>query len=105
MGRTTANVDNIIINVLIAWIGHFFQQGGSRHHKARLAIAALRDDLFYPGLLYRVQIIAGGKPFYSGNVFAFRKLCSERAGSHRFSVDVDGAGAASRFPAAKLGPL
>jgi hypothetical protein len=82
------------------WIFH--QERGRLHDLTGLAIAALRNIQFAPGLLNRM--VAGRVKAFDRGDFAADHIGNRRdAGAHGVLVDHNGAGAAERLAAAKFG--
>ena len=103
VSAAAADVARHNLSYLVAgrfWI--FRQERGRLHDLTGLAIAALRNIQFAPGLLNRV--IAGRmKAFDRGDVAAGHIGNRCNAGAHGALVDHNGAGAAERLAAAKFG--
>src|SRR6185312_13534254 len=79
------------------------EERGRRHHLARLAVAALRHVEPLPRRLHRLRL-ARGKALDRRDVAALLQRRQRRlARAHRLALDVDGARAAQREPAAVLG--
>jgi hypothetical protein len=91
-----------IVNVGVGGIGLFGEERGCGHDLAALAIAALRNVNFNPGLLDRVVPIFG-EAFDGSDFSAGDGRDGSNAGSGCFPVDVDSTGAAERHAAAKFG--
>ena len=105
ISTTPANIDDVVIDVLVRRLRDFFQHSGGGHHEAWLAVTALRNDLFLPGLLDGVKVVGCTEPFDGGNLFAFYELYWVGTGAYGFTVDVEGAGATGSFAAAELSPF
>src|SRR3954468_22689379 len=73
-----------------------------RHDLTALAIAALRNADFHPGLLNRMRAVVR-QPLDGRDPLADRRRCRQLTGFHRLPVDMDRAGAAARDPATIFG--
>ena len=89
------------IDVRIVRRGIDFQQCDSRHDLTRVAISALRDIIFDPGLFYRMSF---GDAFYGGDLLSLSVFHRHLARALRFSVYMDSACAALGDSASELGP-
>jgi hypothetical protein len=66
VGTATANVGYFPIDIAIAGPGKLLQKIHCGHDLARLAVSALGNVFFYPGLLYRVQFFCGRSQAFDG---------------------------------------
>src|SRR6202162_1223082 len=104
IGPTAANISgHSFCNVLIGRRSVFRQETRRAHDLPRLAVAALWNVNFNPSLLQRMRKV-GRNSFNGRNFLPFRARNGSYARAHRLPVDVDGASAAERHPAAKLRP-
>lgn len=97
-----ADVDDVVVDILIGGIGDFRQKGCRCHHEARLTVAELRYDFLHPGLLHRVKLIAVGQPFDGRDIFALSVLHRLGTGPDCLAIHVEGTGAAGRLAASKF---
>src|SRR3954453_8830125 len=104
IGAAAADIGDRAVNIGIARIRIFLQQGGDRHDHAALAIAALRHVVVDPGLLHLVQSAVAGQPLDRRDLLGADRAYRHRAGARRGAVDMHGAGAALRDAAAVFGP-
>ena len=102
VSAAAADVGHGCVNVLVAGLGLFLEQGHSRQHLAALAVTALRHLVLYPGLLHRVQLAFVGQAFDGDDLLAGRRRHRVRAGAHRLAVEQDRAGAALGHAAAEF---
>ena len=87
------------IDVFVGRFAIDAQQGSRRHDLAGLAVAALRNLMFDPRRLHGVHRLRRPQPLDRGDVAAdIADL--QRAGPHRLAIDMHGAGATHRDPAA-----
>lgn len=92
-----------LIDLHVGWTRGASQQSECGHDLARLAIPALRDGLFQPSLLKRMQLPVGRRQtFYCRNFTAYGRANGELATAYRLSVDQHCAGAADPLAAAEL---
>src|SRR5256885_7892148 len=82
-----------VVDVGVAGVGLLGKQGHRGHDLPGLAIAALRNILFDPGLLHRMAAV-GGKPFDGGDLLTGNRGNGRLAGARGLSVDVHGTRAA-----------
>src|SRR5882762_448426 len=78
------------------------QVGRRGHDPAVDAVAALRHLLLYVGGLQRVRLLRRAQAFQRRYLLALHRRERHHAGAHRFSVQVHGARAALREPAAEV---
>src|ERR1700738_4710569 len=90
------------VDIGIGWIGIGLEIGNRRHDLAGLAIAALRHLFGEPGLLHRMPAVRR-EPLDGGDLGTVDGADRRDAGADRLAVDMHGAGAALRDPAAELG--
>ena len=90
-----------IVDVGIGGVGLFRKQGDGGHDLSGLAVAALRDVFFHPGLLNGMAAI-GGETFDGGDFFTRDAGDRGDAGTRGFAIDVHGTGSAERHAAAKF---
>ena len=89
------------VDVFRCRVGRALEKGDRGQDLARLAVTALRDVLFQPGLLDRMQ--AGGAEPFDGRDTAARNACDrQQAGALRLALDEHGAGAAETAAAAEF---
>src|SRR5580693_10591089 len=82
-----------VVNVGVGGLGFFGEQGYGGHDLPGLAVAALGNVFFHPGLLDGMAAI-GGEAFDGGDFFARDAGDRGDAGTRGFAVDVHGAGSA-----------
>ena len=78
------------------------EQRNGLHDLAGLAVAALRNLMRDPGLHDRVSVLVL-QPFHGDDRLAGDLADTRLTGTHRLSIDMDGARPALRHPAAVLG--
>src|SRR5687768_1477996 len=81
-------------DISIGWPLVLKQERLTRQDHARRAIAALKSVFLDEGLLQRVKLTAGDKPFDGGDGSVGDQCCENRAGMRRLSIDSDGTGSA-----------
>lgn len=91
-----------LVDILVGRRGFIGKQGHGRHDLSRLAIAALGHLQLDPCLLHRV-IAVSGQVFDGGDLPVAESAYRKHTGTHGFSVDMNGAGAALGDPATELG--
>src|SRR5579859_1659528 len=102
IGAATADVAaHEIVDIGIAGIGLFFEQGHRGHDLSGLAIAALRNVFGDPSLLDAMQAV-GGQALDGGDFLSGDGGDGGLAGARGFAIDVHGAGAAQAGAAAKF---
>src|SRR4051794_19625649 len=104
IGATAADIRDRAVDIGVARVRVFLQQGGDGHDHAALAIAALRHVVVDPGLLHLVQFAVAGQPLDRRDLLGAERAYRHRAGARRGAVDMHGAGAALRDAAAVFGP-
>src|SRR4029453_14642925 len=83
------------VDVFVGGVRLFLQQRHRGHDLARLAVAALRHVFGEPSRLHRMELPVGrGEALNGDDVLAGRSRHGNRAGAHRDTADMDGAGAA-----------
>ena len=90
-----------VVDVGVGGRRFFGQQGNRGHDLAGLAVSTLRNIGFHPGLLHRVAGV-GRKSLDGGDFFSGYAGNGRDARAGRFSLNVNGAGAAQSHTAAKL---
>ena len=105
VAATTTQVGDGPIDVFIGGFRIVFEQRGNRHLHARLAVPALRHLFFYPRQLHRVGVFRGSQRFDGGHALSGRGLNGKHARTHRFTVQVNGAGPQAEIPQPNLVPL
>lgn len=78
----------------------FIEQSFNRHNHAGGAEAALKGLVFQKGLLHRIELAVLRETFDREDIFAFDVAGECEAGTHGFSIDEHGAGAADANTAA-----
>src|SRR5437016_5047831 len=91
-----------IAYLLLGGVRHLAQECGCGHDPAVEAIAALRHLLGDEGRLQRVRLLRRAEPGQGRDPGPGRGRDRHRAGPGRRAVEVDGAGAALREPAAEM---
>jgi hypothetical protein len=91
-----------VVDIGVGGLGFFGKQGYGGHDLPGLAVAALGNVFFHPGLLDGMAAI-GGETFDGGDFFARDAGDRGDAGTRGFAVDVHGAGSAERHAAAEFG--
>jgi hypothetical protein len=89
------------IDIGIGGLGFMFEQGDSAHDLSRLAVAALRHLLFYPGFLHGLRLSAIDA-FDRSDLLAGYDRERKAAGPYGVTSQVYGAGAALCDPAAEF---
>src|SRR5262245_47676586 len=102
-GATPADVGDGFVDVGVGRLRLLLEERRDGHDHAALAVAALRNVVVDPGLLYLVHGAGRREAFDRGDLLALGSADRQRARAHRFAVDVHGAGAALRDAAAVLG--
>jgi len=92
-----------VFDILIRRLRGGFQQAYRRHDLACLAVAALSNVPFYPGLLHRLAHCVCLYPFDSGNAVARGGRKGGDAGADWSSVHVHGTGTAQCHATSELG--
>src|SRR5215471_19209429 len=87
------------INFGITYVWVLAQQGGSSHQHPSLAVSALSNIFFQPGLLARMAAVRR-QAFNGGVLFAYGGGNRELARAYRTSIFVNGAGATNAHPTA-----
>jgi len=95
VGAATADIRNVVVDVVVAWIWDSLQQVRRCHDLAGLTKSALRYVVVEPRFLHGMQVfMAVGKSFDGG----YRPTIDTRdwrdAGALGFAVDMYGAGTA-----------
>ena len=90
-----------VVDVGVGGLGFLRKQRDRRHDLSGLAVAALRNVFFHPGLLDGVAAI-GGEAFDGGDFFAGDAGHGGNAGTRGFAIDVHGTSAAQRHAATEL---
>src|SRR5215471_15546008 len=100
IGSASTDVGHGLIDVLVGWLRRSFEQRRGGHDLSRLAIAALGHVDRRPGLLHGMR--AGGRESLDGHDPVARLHVSDAngAGALHLVIDVHGAGATLRDPAA-----
>src|SRR5260370_10847668 len=93
---------NGIVDVGVGGVGFLGKQGDGGHDLSGLAVAALRNVFFHPGLLHGMAAVRR-KAFDGGDFLARDAGNRGDAGTGGFAVDVHGTGSAERHAAAELG--
>jgi len=78
VGAATANVGDVVVDIVVARVRKPFQEIDRRHDLAGLTKTALRNVVLEPGLLHGMElVIRSGEAFDSGN-------CRVRDGRYRY---------------------
>src|SRR5260370_31081640 len=93
-GAAAADIGDGLVDVLIARLRLFLEQGRDRHDHSALAIAPLRNIIRNPGLLHLVQRVAGGETLDAGDLLADGIADRHAAGAYRRAIDMNDTGAA-----------
>jgi len=105
VGSASTYIADVVVDILIAGVRVLLEEIHRRHDLAGLAVAALRNVEFKPGLLHRVQVFArGGEPFYGGDRPTVNRRNRCHARTLRLAIDVDRAGAALACATPELRP-
>src|SRR5690242_13068210 len=94
VGAAAADIGDRRVDLGIGRLRLLLEEGGHRHDHPALAIAALRDVVSEPSLLYRVQAPIRRKALDCRDLAAFEGGGGDRAGPRRGPVYMHGAGAA-----------
>ena len=95
-----------LFDLVVGWVGFFFQQLCARHDEARRAISALDCAMFDEGFLYGMKFSSplgrGGncKSFHGDDLRAMRARRRDKTGHHCLAIQEYGARAAFAFGAA-----
>lgn len=106
IGAAPAEVaGHISIDVAVTRRRVFSQESGGRHDLSGLTISALWNRVVYPGLLYGVEVgvrCRASEAFDGGDVLSSNICWSGLTAPHRFSIHMNGAGAASADATSEL---
>src|SRR5215212_6222513 len=107
-GAAAADIRDGFVDVLVRRFRFVLEKRGHGHDHARLAVAALRNVIGYPGLLHLVQGARRREPLDRGDLFANGFADEDATRAHGNAIDMDGAGpalcnAATIFGASKAG--
>src|SRR5437660_2240318 len=97
-----ADIGHCRVDIVVARIGVFDEQGSRGHHLSGLAVPALWDIFRDPGALDRMTAVAG-QSFDGGDRAGADRGNRRHARPGRLAAEVHGARAALRDPAAELG--
>ena len=101
----TADVAQILVDVLIAGFWKFVQKICGRHDLPGLAIAALRNIVLQPRLLYGMELtVRRGKPFNRRDRLTFNSGYGSDTRALCLAIDMHRTGTALTNAATKLGP-
>src|SRR5260370_17046332 len=103
IGAAPADIGHRFVDVLVGRFRRSFEQRRRRHDLTGLAIAALRDVDRRPRFLYGMRAGGGGAVEGDGPVGGFYVSNPDRTGALHVVIDMHGAGAALRDPAAVFG--
>src|SRR5438874_2247610 len=81
IGAAATDIGDGAVDIGVARLWPILEEGGDRHDHPALAIAALRDVVVDPGLLYLVQRPIGGKALDRGDLFGADRADRDRTGA------------------------
>src|SRR3984893_128809 len=103
IGSASADISHRFVDVPVGWFRRSFEQRGCRHDLTGLAIAALRDVDRRPRFLYGMRA-GGGEALDGGDpIGSFHVFDPDGTRALHLVIDMHGAGAALRDPAAVFG--
>ena len=103
VARASAEIPgNVQPDVVLAGIGHSFQQGLGRHDEAGCTETALQSPVVYESLLNGMQRPTDGHALNGRNLMAVRLKSQGETGIDSLAVELDGAGTAVPVAATPL---